>query len=263
MLDPANSPDWIIGFLRDISPYAILKALEQEARTCQVDFHVGERLVGTVYVREGEIVHAVTDGKEGDEALRLILEHPEIDVVLYEMSSESLPHTVQRSLDALLLEALKNQDEHRKIVEQLPGEEVLGQLEKMAWGGTKGVEQGGKTMANTVEKILEELSGVTGFEGAAAISEEGLVLASRFVTDVDEEKFAAFAQEAVTMAQNVVEIMGWGSLDNMTLESEDKHKLVLYRTKFGFVALFGNKSLNLGMARLKVDEAAEELEEEL
>ena len=118
-------------------------------------------------------------------------------------------------------------------------------------------------MANTVEKILEELAGVTGFEGAAAISEEGLVLASRFVTDVDEEKFAAFAQEAVSMAQNVVETMGWGSLDNMTLESEDKHKLVLYRTKFGFVALFGNKSLNLGMARLKVDEAAEELEEEL
>jgi predicted regulator of Ras-like GTPase activity (Roadblock/LC7/MglB family) len=125
----------------------------------------------------------------------------------------------------------------------------------------KSEEKGGDSMAqDKFHKVLEQLSGLSGFEGAVVISEEGLVMASHFIKEQPEDVVAALIQETVNMAQQVIEQAKWGILDNLVIETEDDHKLILYRTKFGYVALLGNKNLNLGLARVTVDEAAEELE---
>ena len=109
-------------------------------------------------------------------------------------------------------------------------------------------------------RVLDELSGLAGFEGAAIVSDDGLIIASRFVKKYAQDKVAALIAETLRGAKKVTTEAGWGEPDNMVIEG-DSGKLVLYKTRFGFVAVFGNKELNLGLARVSLDEAAEDLDE--
>lgn len=45
----------------------------------------------------------------------------------------------------------------------------------------------------------------------------------------------------------------------MVIEGENG-KMVLYKTKIGFVVIFGNKNVNLGLARVTLDEAADQVD---
>ena len=110
-------------------------------------------------------------------------------------------------------------------------------------------------------KVLENLSQLAGFEGGAIVSDEGLIIASRFAKKMPEEKEAALISETVRLAKRVTAEAGWGELDNMVIEGTNG-KLVLYKTKLGFVAVFGSKDLNLGLARVTLDEASQELDKE-
>ncbi len=257
MVKPAPD-DGMIGFFRGLSLYSLLKALEQEGKTTYLEI-TKDHLRGEVYVKQGKILHATLGQKDGDDAVRSMLQWGDVDVTLYTLLKDP-PVTVNRSVDELFIEALTELDEAHTIDRDVLDREVGHAVQQVGtlWQPLK---TGGAAMAVDFEKVLESLAELPGFEGAAVISDEGLLMASRFAVNADEEKFAAFVQEAVQMAQNVVSTMGWGTLDNMVIESDDKHKLVLYSTKFGYVALFGGKGLNLGMARVRVDEAAEELEE--
>ncbi len=254
----------LLGYLKNVSALSVIQALQNDEKTCTVLLHHlanDERGGFTLY--KGKLIHAWTEHLLGEEAAIELLVWDPVDATIYSMKKLP-PKTIQRSIDQLTLEAFTHNDEIIAI--QNPNE-ILRNLhlvdldEELDFNGKEPHKKGGMTMAkDKMQGILERLSELGGYEGSAIISDEGLIMASHFIKEQPEDVVAALVQETVNMAQKVIEQAKWGKLDNLVIESQDDHKLILYRTKLGFVVLFGNKSLNLGLARVTVDEAAEDLE---
>jgi predicted regulator of Ras-like GTPase activity (Roadblock/LC7/MglB family) len=249
----------LLGYLKNVSTLTVIQALQSDEKTCTVLlFHHnnGERGGFTLY--KGQLIHAWTEHLLGEEAAIEILVWNPVDASIYTMKKLP-PKTIHRSLDELTLEAFTHNDEilvlhnPHEILKDLHLEELEVDVDHH--------KKGGSTMAkDKLRSVLESLSELGGYEGSAIISDEGLIMASHFIKEQPEDVVAALVQETVNMAQKVIEQAKWGKLDNLVIESQDDHKLILYKTKLGFVALFGNKSLNLGLARVTVDDAAENLE---
>ena len=119
-------------------------------------------------------------------------------------------------------------------------------------------KKGGETMPGQkeIEKALELLSGIEGGEGAAVVSNEGLVLEARLDRKYNPEKFGALISVALEAAEKVVKEAGWGDADNMVVEGTEG-KMVIYSVPMGFIVLLGKKNMNLGYARMQVDQASE------
>ncbi|GEM_PF-6319732 len=122
----------------------------------------------------------------------------------------------------------------------------------------KTIKQGGEIMPGQkeIEKALELLSGIEGSEGAAVVSDEGLVLDARLDKKYNPDKIGALISVALEAAEKVTKEAGWGEADNMVVEGNEG-KMVIYSIPMGFIVLLGKKTMNLGLARMQVDQAAE------
>ncbi len=196
----------------------------------------------------GRLVDVRVDGRElgAEEALEEVLSWKDAQISFEEIDLDRVDPRMDIPIEEALL------DFHAHV-----DEEAVQDAERLTGFDLKG----GLAMAkdNLYEKILDELSGLAGFEGAAIVSDDGLIIASRFVKKYAQDKVAALIAETLRGAKRVTTEAGWGEPDNMVIEG-DTGKLVLYKTKFGFVAVFGNRELNLGLARVTLDEAAEDLD---
>ena len=119
-------------------------------------------------------------------------------------------------------------------------------------------ERGGVAMPGhkEIEKALELLTGIEGSEGAAVVSDEGLVLEARLDKKYNPDKIGALISVALEAAEKVTKEAGWGEADNMVVEGQEG-KMVIYSIPMGFIVLLGKKNMNLGLARMQVDQASE------
>lgn len=119
-------------------------------------------------------------------------------------------------------------------------------------------EKGGIVMPGPKEiaKALELLSDIEGSEGAAVVSDEGLVLEARLDPKYDPDKIGALISVALEAAEKVTKETGWGKTNDMVIEG-DEGKMVIYRIPMGFIVLLGRKNMNLGLARVQVNQASE------
>ena len=116
------------------------------------------------------------------------------------------------------------------------------------------------TKQEALDNILSELSRIEGSEGAAIITRDGMIVASKFDKKYAEDKMAALISQAVSTAVKVINEAKFGSIDTMLIEGTDG-KLALISTPNGelLIALVGNRDMNIGMARVSLDDAMEEL----
>ncbi len=201
-----------------------------------------------LHIVGGNLVDVKVDGRNltAEKALEEVLSWENPQISFEEMDLSKVEHRVNIPVEEALLGLHAHMDEKAvENAERLTGLEL----------------KGGLAMAkeNLYEKILDELSGLAGFEGAAVVSDDGLIIASRFVKKYAQDKVAALIAETLRGAKRVTTEAGWGEPDNMVIEGESG-KLVLYKTKLGFVAVFGSPELNLGLARVTLDEVAENLD---
>ena len=224
----------------------IVQVLSMERSTGAMLLTSPDGKEGQIWVREGVLLHAVTnDGAVGIEALQKILEWTPGSIHFLQ-DSEPPDVSIGRPLEEVMLEVVAGMDESNwednfnfSVIEY----------------------EGGKDMAaKNMERVLDALAALSGFEGAAVVSDEGLILASKFVKKYAQDKVAALVSETLNLAKKVVTEADWGDLDNMIIESEAGSKMVIYKTNLGFVVLIGSGDLNLGLARVTVDEAAETLD---
>ena len=114
----------------------------------------------------------------------------------------------------------------------------------------------------TIDRILGTVSQVDGSFGATLVSADGMVIASRLDKRFTEEKMAALTAASVHTAQKVIDEAGFGDADTMLIEGTEGKMCLIYNPKNGiFLCLLGDKTLNIGMARLALDEAMEALEQ--
>ncbi len=118
------------------------------------------------------------------------------------------------------------------------------------------------TKQEAIDRILADLDGIEGSLGGAVISKDGMIIASRFDKRYADDKVAALISSAIATTNKVIKEAVFGVLDTLLIEGTDG-KFAIISSKRGkiFIALIGTKEMNIGMARISLDEAMEDMEE--
>jgi len=118
------------------------------------------------------------------------------------------------------------------------------------------------TKEEKIKSALSKLMEITGEEGAAVVSFDGLVISTELDPKYDADKAAGILSEAVRTANEVVKTLGHGEPEQMLIEGTNG-KVVINRNrkKNFFVVLLGSPKLSLGLARTTIDEVLDELED--
>ena len=118
------------------------------------------------------------------------------------------------------------------------------------------------TKQEAIDKILAELDGVDGSWGGALLSKDGMIIASRFDKRYADDKVAALVSSAIATTNKIIKEAVFGVLDTLLIEGTDG-KLAIISSKTGrvFIALIGTRDLNIGLARISLEDAMEDLED--
>lgn len=108
------------------------------------------------------------------------------------------------------------------------------------------------------DKILEKLDDIQGALGCAIVSRDGTIVASRIEKKYAPDKIAALSSQVTSQLTEICKSLNFGDLDNMILEG-DNGKLGLIKAERGgfFILLIGTSDMNIGMARISLQEAIE------
>ena len=111
-----------------------------------------------------------------------------------------------------------------------------------------------------IDNVLKKLATIEGSLGGLIVDSEGMVIASQVDKSLPSEKIAALASQVVAMARRVLAEAKLGDPDQLLFEGTNGKFSLIYSKKGGFfISLFGRSEMNLGMARLQLDEALEDL----
>ena len=112
-----------------------------------------------------------------------------------------------------------------------------------------------------IDGVLKRLATIEGSLGGLIVDAEGMVVASQLDKSLPSEKIGALASQAVAMARRVLSEAKLGDPDTMIFEGTQGKFALIYAPKGGFfISLLGREEMNLGMARLQLDEALDALE---
>ncbi|WP_456481272.1 roadblock/LC7 domain-containing protein [Methanopyrus sp.] len=114
-----------------------------------------------------------------------------------------------------------------------------------------------------IEKVLADLNRVAGVEGSMVASSDGLVIAEAVPPDVDPEVVGAIATTVYGSGERVVDKMELGETEQMLMESSRGKVMIIKVGEDAVLVVITDPDANLGLVRLKAQEAAEELAERL
>jgi len=111
-----------------------------------------------------------------------------------------------------------------------------------------------------IDSVMKKLSSIEGALGVLIVDREGMVIASQIDKTMPADKIAALASQAVAMATRVLHEAKLGDPDTMLFEGTQGKFALIYTNKGGFfISLLGRSEMSLGMARMQLDDALEEL----
>ncbi len=107
-----------------------------------------------------------------------------------------------------------------------------------------------------IDTVLSKLDGIDGGHGGLLVDGDGMVIASRLDRRYAGDKIAALTTAAIKTASKVVVEAGFGQPDTMLIEGTDGKMCLVHAAGSGFfISLLGSKDLNIGMARMALQEA--------
>jgi len=115
-----------------------------------------------------------------------------------------------------------------------------------------------------LDGILAKLDDISGSKGCMIVTKEGEVIASRMGKEFAQDKVAALAADAVTVINKVIAECNFGKPDTMVIEGTGGKFATVAAEKGGsFIILLGDKSMNVGMAKMSLREAIDAFDEEM
>lgn len=118
-------------------------------------------------------------------------------------------------------------------------------------------------MSTRLEKIEEKLreleTAVPNIEGSAVISLDGLVMASRFRSDVSEERVAAMSSALLSIAERINEELGRGDFQRALVTGSDGFIVLNPAGPDALIACICSKEAKLGMVFYELDKLSKEL----
>lgn len=113
-----------------------------------------------------------------------------------------------------------------------------------------------------MDQILDQLSRLRGIGGTVLLSPDGLPMASRLRSDVDEDGFAAVVADLLSQARALCERMSLGNAGMLHAQSEEGG-LVLMAAGPCYLAIIIDPNANLALLQLEtrpfVDAIAKQL----
>jgi hypothetical protein len=114
-------------------------------------------------------------------------------------------------------------------------------------------------MSETVNAALARLTRVAGVQGALVVdAEAGVPVASELAADVPETALAALAASLFRRTAEAVQAGGFGAPRTLQLEAKAGH-IVVAAAGALFVVVLAEPGAQLGLVRVQVRRAAEEL----
>lgn len=106
--------------------------------------------------------------------------------------------------------------------------------------------------------ILAELNKTTGIIGSMIVGSDGIVIAADLGTNLQEEALGALAASIMGTAQKSMERLKKNPLRQVTVEAEGA-KIFLSDVGIGFLVVITEPSVNIGLVRLEIRNAASQI----
>ncbi len=114
------------------------------------------------------------------------------------------------------------------------------------------------------DKILDELSRIEGSEGAAIVGADGMLIATKLDKKYAQDKIAALVSHTVGVANKVITEAALGKPDGVTIEGTEGKIVLMHSEKAKvFIFVIGKNEMNLGMARMILDEAVDSFDDSI
>lgn len=116
---------------------------------------------------------------------------------------------------------------------------------------------------SALTRILEELNAKSSVEGSAAITRDGLVIASVLPEDVDAQILAAMAATMTGAAETAVSEIKRGLAERVIVESKNGKLLTTGAGPNAVLVALTQANVNLGLVLLGMKSAAKKIEKEV
>lgn len=112
------------------------------------------------------------------------------------------------------------------------------------------------TKKEQLKEILQKLKKIGDILGSAAVSRDGLVMASDLSKDIDEDTFAAMSAAMQGAAETAVSELSQGELKQILVDAAKGRMLAIGAGKLAILVVLAKPSINLGLALLELKRAS-------
>lgn len=151
-----------------------------------------------------------------------------------------------------------NKLSHKKSLKNLQKKSLKQIHKNLAKAGFKV-----KTKSSELLKILQGLNNIGHIEGSAAISRDGLIIASNIPRKTGAEKFSATSALIIKSSEEALKKLNKGKLDHIILNTETKKVIATTAGKKAILVSLVKKQANLGLMILEIKKAAKKIENKL
>ena len=213
---------------------------------------------GILYFDGGQIVHAMCDDMEGEEAFYRIMEFnggtlDTINVTNFPAQTINLP------IEALLMEGVRRIDE--KAISSTGGSEKEDSMDEDTDNvGDTSVNKSGPGENNIslevdmaeLKEVLTEFTNIPGVNTACLVGRDGFLLDSIAISGIDTEMIGAIASSGFGASESMGNQLGKGNLSMSMIEYEEGPVMLSPVGGDAFLVVVAEKDANLGMIRLKI-----------
>ncbi len=232
---------------------------------------------GVIYFDEGQIIHAICDDLEGEEAFYKILEFK--GGVLDSMNVSDFPsQTINQPIEAMLIEGSRRCDELNATlngegqakefdITELDSAELFSSTENSTASGNDETVDSADAEENTNEEddmaelkdVLTEFTNIPGVNTACLVGRDGFLLDSIAISGIDTEMIGAIASSGFGASESMGTQLGKGGMSMSMIEYDDGPVMLSPIGGEAFLVIVAEKEANLGMIRLKIKKHAAQI----
>ena len=247
------------GKIEKVNLFNLLQLLQMEKRSCQLAIPMNGA-VGTLHIDSGQLIDAVYKQEPPESSAYQILQQPVVDVTIT-AAQKKRKRTIHHSLDHILMESVRRQDERRHA--QQAGQEEAQSSKSSTLGNTQSRQENlNSKKENSMDSIKQVLANAMEIEGAIGVAlvslESGMSLGSTGSgLNLDMEVAAAAITSVVQAKIRAIKdlnLKGEHIEDILVTLSNQYHLIRIIESDenlFLYIVL-NRKQANLGMARHKL-----------
>lgn len=114
-------------------------------------------------------------------------------------------------------------------------------------------------MAKGMSDVLENLNRIQGVQGSMVVGRDGILIASDFADQVDEDAVGAVSSQILTNLEGALKRMKMGQFKRFVITGGEA-KIVLMRGVSTLVLVLLKKDVNIGLVGVDLREAVEEID---